>query len=50
MGYGVWGIYTILLQTNSGNEKIYGLLESMGYIGYVLGGSRLYTIIIVKMS
>ena len=39
MGYGVWGIYTNLLQTDLGNEKNYGLLESMGYVGYVLGGS-----------
>ena len=42
MGYGVWGIYMNLLQTDLGNEKKnYGLLESMGYVGYVLGGSRL---------
>ena len=30
-----------ILQTDLGNEKNYGLLESMGYVGYVLGGSRL---------
>jgi hypothetical protein len=33
MGYGVWDIYIDLLQTDLGNEKIYGLLESMGYLG-----------------
>ena len=43
MGYGLWGLETKSLQTNSGNPKMYGFVESMGYDRYRLWESRLYT-------
>jgi hypothetical protein len=42
MGYGLWVMVTISLQTNLGNPKRYVLQESMGYTWYLLGGSLLY--------
>jgi hypothetical protein len=41
MGYGVWDMGANSLQTNSGNPNTYGLLGSMGYMGYGLQGSLL---------
>jgi hypothetical protein len=44
MGYGLWVMVTISLQTNLGNPKRYVLQESMGYTWYLLGGSLLYIV------
>ena len=37
--YGLWVMDANSLQTNLGNPKTYGLLGSMGYMGYGLQGS-----------
>src|SRR6266852_3685806 len=42
MGHGLWVMATKSLQTKLGNAKPYGLLGSMGYTWYTLGGSLLY--------
>lgn len=47
MGYkGVWVLRELLcLKTPSWDQKIFGLLEAMGYQGYGLRGVRLYDIL-----
>ena len=38
----IWDMRPIFLHTEMGFPKMYGVLESMGFEGYGLGGSRLY--------
>ena len=49
MDYGVLGLETKFLHTNSGNPKMYGLVESMGYVGYGLWEGWLYSIILHRV-
>ena len=42
MDYGLWGLETKSLHTNLGNPKMYGLVESTGYVGCGLWESWLY--------